>query len=507
MDELTNDDCMKTLDAGYIEEATVSVGDARRYTNEIRSFTTPEKMNTRRRWVNHTPQSNKLMQAIVDEVMEKHVHIPSPASLRSNAKMNVGRAIDFQAWFPSFLLPVHLRIWTICRGGKMYRLRVIPTGSNWAPALGHLFTECLGTYAASTVKGTIASAYVDNLQFLAATNEVLKMVIVAMFELCTTFCVDVNEKLGDVLSEIDRGAPYDFLGITFDHSHHTTNTSSKIRAKIADIVGIEERASQLSLRDVLSAVGVLQASATITGRCRGEHYYLVKFLRRRAAQQACLDGPADIWAFLVRGRELTRWATLELNAPNRVWLTDVSARSTRWKVFTDASDCGYGVLAFGSNGLTKVIAGPWTAKQMAWSINVREAWAVLVACQELRIHQEDEAELWIDNTSVMQCMKKQSSKAFELNEIITAIARHTIFSSVSYVKSADNRADFLTRDPRYYSQQINMISDSPLLYAAMKKTNGGPPSPYVPHCRATLSRQLENLDQGAAVSISSLSSL
>ena len=101
------------------------------------------------------------------------------------------------------------------------------------------------------------------------------------------------------------------------------------------------------------------------------------------------------------------------------------------------------------DGSISVIAKRWESDpDDTPHINILEATAILHALDTLHFQDVRGIHLKIDNTSVMYCLKKTSSRSFALNQIINKILEHPDYDkimSISYVASANNRSDVLSR--------------------------------------------------------------
>ena len=91
---------------------------------------------------------------------------------------------------------------------------------------------------------------------------------------------------------------------------------------------------------------------------------------------------------------------------------------------------------------------PFAHHELDEHINVKEAIAVHDALSILSWPADVAAKLLVDNTSVLYCVAKGTSKGFALNEAIgriKACPQWAKIFSVQYIQSGKNPADWISR--------------------------------------------------------------
>jgi hypothetical protein len=459
--ELSQSDLEILLDKGLLE---VAPDDGTPRLFDLRLFSVTEKWsavengNTRRRFIAHTPGSNAAAREFLDDLQERFdFQLPSLFECVTDAATSEFAQCDLAWCYGGFLLEPHLRFWCLrIPDGRIVRLTTIPTGASWCPLLAHIFTDCMACFCAK--RSTRVHTYIDNVKFLSDHREDVVNAAKFFFALAQLFRVDINESLCDTLAQRCIGT---FLGVVFNHADHHANFSEKLVRKLTVIAQqTYDDFRGMTMRQLVSSWGVLTHASQISGSTRGKYYYFLKFLRRRAHERWALDAPGNFWPSL--GDLPATWAQDELRSQRRDFkcLTDEAARrSQHITVFSDATLQGYGITVFFPDGTQSVVAGRWTVHDgpPCEHINEREARAVLraldVVQSEFRRRRSlgDSAvgiSLFVDNTSVIFCLGKTSSRSFFLNNIICRIRDHPQWASVvrvEYVRSQENPADWLSR--------------------------------------------------------------
>jgi hypothetical protein len=222
--ELSEDDIQAFLQAELVEE--VDSESISGLSFDVRLFTVPEKGDTRRRGITHTPLSNTLLE---EEISQITCSLPTPALGGPGVNKKLGATLDLKSCYHQFLLPKHLRIWHFRHGGRVFTLRTIPTGACWCPVVAHAVTEAMAMAVSSRFAGMISHAYIDNVRFLSDSREDLEAAVLMFFRLCEHYRFDINESMEDVLRET---SVYDFLGVRYCHACHRTALTAKARCKL-----------------------------------------------------------------------------------------------------------------------------------------------------------------------------------------------------------------------------------------------------------------------------------
>lgn len=94
------------------------------------------------------------------------------------------------------------------------------------------------------------------------------------------------------------------------------------------------------------------------------------------------------------------------------------------RLYTDASDCGIGIVLRDRSGLQRdrEVAIPLEARLRAHPIHVRETYAVLAAIRLLRRHITGRVvRLYVDNNITLSYLSKRGGRVKILNDITRAI--------------------------------------------------------------------------------------
>ena len=219
-----------------------------------------------------------------------------------------------------------------------------------------------------------------------------------------------------------------------------------MRTKLSAIGDTIEK-EHVTLREVMKCTSLLMYASAVTGTNKAEFYWVMKFMRRRASEQALLDEAAAIWPSV---QALWRcWAELELQAPPRIW--HKSEQMGTATMYTDASLDGWGAICFRGDGSLAIRAGKWSEHDIRQAttngnlnINVLEALAVCRAFESIEF--SEAVHLKVDNTSVVHRLPKGFSKSFQLNLILGQLHQfNSRIIDITYVESAKNIADKLSR--------------------------------------------------------------
>jgi hypothetical protein len=413
----------------------------------VRVFTVSEK-EKRRRWITHTSCLNKLT---ADELDSWSWNSPQ-SMLHKVAMFAYAVCVDFKSYYHQFGLPKKWRKWHVfLHKGIKYQLRTIPTGANSSPAAAQAYSEAMARLIKQKFSKVDVDVYLDNIRILANTKEALEDALRYLFELARKLKIEVNETFEEAL-KMDHQR-YEFLGIYFDHGTKTTSLSDKTKRKISTIehTVIDETTT---LRQIMRWTSLLMYASGVTGSNRAWVYWIFKFLRRRANEQALLDAPARVWPSIQT--MWSAWARMELRGEPRRWHEQVEQKTAL--IYTDASQDGWGAMIFLGDGRLCIRAGRWTPKEQeqagvttvgTWNINVLEAMAVRKALETTAFDVGTKVKLVVDNTSVLHRLPKGFSKSFALNTVLghihTLLQGKVVIESIEYVESARNMADALSR--------------------------------------------------------------
>ena len=486
--ELGDGDITTAADHGIVETDSDSAGSDRigrlkpARPHLLRVFTTGEHQRSqkaRRRWVSHPPAFNAFVEERRGASFPDGVTLPGHEIHARVAHFGHAKCLDLAFAFAQFLLP---RRWrrrhTFVHDGKVWRQRIIPTGGSNSSQLCQEFLLSVALYVVDSLEGSgpevDADVYIDNVRFLSSSLAMVDRAVELFYSTCAELAIGINEVKQVVLD--DAGTTYDFLGVHYDHCALTTSLAQKSHTSLRALMGRLETMSTAeweasTVRQLLSALGILQHGSIVLRKSRAPYYGVMKFFRRRASQGALLDGPARPWGAL--RHHMLEWCREVGGASETAVRRHWRGRThdlRRAVLYTDASDGGYGAILFPDDGSCSIIAGRWSTAEIGAHINLKEAWALHYALVRLDLRGIHELEVRVDNTSVMYTVTGGSSKAFELNAAVGAIwalPQHALITSLSYVRSELNRSDFLSRlAPR---RAFGARSNNPLAASAMER--------------------------------------
>lgn len=429
-------------------------------TSTIRTFTTPEKdPPSRRRWVTHPPEFNDS----VNEQREQHddedirLHLPHGTELyRRVREWTLGKCVDFAFAFAQFTLPRNIRHKFRFRfAGKMFQQIIIPTGGSTSSQITQAYLTVLGACVIHACGGPHAiniDTYIDNMRILANDPSSMARAVNTLYRLAHAFGLSINEPEEETMQQ--NGTSYTFLGVQYDHINGTTSLTEKFQAKLeahqhALRFATDAAWEDITLRQLLSVFGCLCHASGVQQTSRSGYYYAHKFMRRRAAQNAELDKPARPW-LCVRPL-LLAWLDDTIGEgphPRRVFWPSKLHQYRKALLYCDASDVGMGAIVYHSDGSAAVVARKWSKSQRTLHINIKEALAFFSALSAFDWSNTDQIEVRIDNTTVIHCAGKGTSRCHHLNAIIGDIWAHSAYCKVvdiAYVNTQSNRADGLSR--------------------------------------------------------------
>ena len=100
-----------------------------------------------------------------------------------------------------------------------------------------------------------------------------------------------------------------------------------------------------------------------------------------------------------------------------------------------------------TNGTAKAASGAWPAENTLFPIYELEAEALLRGLEAL-VPKGSSVHVLIDNTTVFHSLQKKRSSVFHLNKRIQASRTQWTFLSITWIPSARNAADYLSRHPQ-----------------------------------------------------------
>jgi len=393
---------------------------------------------------------------------------------------------DIAAWYQHLALPDPQRL-VFEYEGRLWSPTTIPTGASYCPLLAHTIASAIAAVAVrrSRIAGSDVNimcheVYIDNFRFLGSFDDllILRSNLVAA-------CSEVSVLLNDI-DDIQPSTEYVFLGIRYSHNH-AVSVGPKLEKKLQEFRSGLLHNRQYTLRELLTLFG---ACIWVTMAFRlpmYQYYYAFKFLRRKVDKP--LDDPINLWSVLPR--ILVGW--IDDCLCSQAWPTadsrpDPSLIPLRaggpnsGVLVTDACLSGWGALLFCA-GRVRVVAESWPSSVLARSldINVLEMLAVRFAHARLlqdgprgpprfvapapQLHTA-EVHLVVDNTTVLNVFAKQRSRVWLLNAIAGDLPG--VWASVSYVPSALNPADWLSRYSKTHGRSFSgTLADGKFLVSSL----------------------------------------
>lgn len=442
---ISAEDIATLLQRGYI----FRIGD-KEATGAVHLFTVVEKRKKRRRLISEPRTAN----CIFEVPQEFRFSLPSPVeNIRAVASWRrrnpAGRAvcIDFSFFYGqmgmseeaaranAFVLDE-----TFGSLQGTYAMRTVPTGGRQVVGLAQATTESLVCGL-----GSPTMAYIDNVRILAAGELEAFEDTAALFNVCATCGIRINETMEEALSE--DPVVHRFLGWNFKAD--SFNVSDGVREKLQVAANRVLRAD-LRWGEVEKYMGLLNHVLSVC-RLDDNLYYIYKFVRRRAAAQTQPHELANIWPCI---KDAFRSVLMRAATMKNVSFEGFENITATASLVTDASKSGWGAV-LQMDGRVSIMAGPWTPAEATRPINELEAMGVLRALEAGRFPRRDRngranINVVVDNTSVMYAISKLRSRSFWLNEHINDVKevcrrKRIRIVSISYVNTKANNADALSR--------------------------------------------------------------
>lgn len=445
--ELTTEDETILLQNGRIEAAMES-------SRQINVFSVAETKKMRRRFISHPAQENQYWRAL-QQSSEMNIHMTT--WLAHQLKWKMGVTIDITTYYQLFEIPIQARryyTFPSITNDTLLQLVTIPTGAAYPPGLAQTVSNAIARQIRQVIGEQIPidiDVYLDNFRILANSPTDAKLAIEALRH-HTLDWIPWNENLDIILEELATGClqkytSYDFLGTTYDHRQRTAGITEKTIGKLHTIKEkiFNGELLRASLREVLSACGVLVHASTILALPRHELYYLYKFLKHRTGGE--LDRPAHLWPCLLD--PIATRVERCITKPKRC--VDLRPFGTLpiLFIFTDASDDGWGFWIF-DNELVYQIGGVWWGSLRAVHISIKEMLVPLFATEFAHTHSRRggrglDVTFFVDNTTVVRAHENQRSSAFRLNALVAAFAKCTAAKNwrtkFLWIPSAKNLSD------------------------------------------------------------------
>ena len=440
-----------------------------------RSFAVVELEKGRRRWILHPHIFND-----VTDVDDIGVPFPTPEQIAQKVpRWRYGLPLDF-AWFYGQFRTATGRSMAIKKDGRFFAPTTIATGARQPPLFAQLLTLAIVKKTCASEHGLCdGDAYVDNVRLLANNLTILRRLVATFFLIVGDIGITVNEQQADVERLVDTNAiqlrQYTFLGLLFDHDEKTVQLSEKSRRKLTDAHTKMQFTTTLKWREWQSIFGLCVFASNVLLLDRAKRYWVYKFMRRKSytlVPETVQGNPQEAFVKL--------WPSIIDNWEG--WLQEILCSRPRliaprgkkmFTLVTDASLSGWGAILYGPDG-EHVAAGPWEPAQTTWPINLLELIAVRRALEMFAsLLKDDEIALIVDNTTVIAQMTHGRSNRWRYNVQLLAIKQcllraKSFISSVNYIKSEKNPADFWSR--LLWSKERITSSNRFLHFSVTRKT-------------------------------------
>lgn len=442
---LSDEDIIILISAGLI----VEVSTAKK--SNCKTFTVSEISKNRRRWILHPIVLNDATEE--DEwfwLIPDLDLFPSVEQVIEAVTDEAAVCFDFAAFFHSLPVSHDEFVFTGPKGRK-YAAQTVPTGSRQAPLAAQILTKALARAAikdAGVDQTKVRThCWIDNVRFTGHA-EILRVVAASFRRIVSSIDIVISE-------DSDITTQYTFLGIEFTHSGEATGSvrlSEKARTKLTEWINQCDEDVPISYLAIEKVLGVCLWGQQVI-QPNSNYYYVIKFYRRKVHvfNQMFTSSAQGAMAL-----EVTIWT----DARNqwKQWATDLLAtRLVKYQpenehqllLTTDASNSGFGGVLRSRYGV-QVFFGKWSESELKHHINLKELIALRIGVLAFReqMKEADAVHLRVDNTTVIGrynrlCPPKCFIASQELGKIKNIL--HGKQTTISYVQSACNEADFLSR--------------------------------------------------------------
>jgi hypothetical protein len=230
----------------------------------------------------------------------------------------------------------------------------------------------------------------------------------------------------------------------------------KGREKILELRYLLNSRPLLSLNDLSSVIGTLLFASRTIGMPLCKYYYAIKMYRNFASRFGSTRSLPQfrLWR---SAESVIHWWISDLLSSGMVDVSDMIdlGETLDCILFTDATPSGFGAVLLLPDGSIHTIGRSFNHQSFS-SINELELRAVRYSLRHFdHLLQGRRVFLGVDNTSALHAMRVGSSHSYhlarEMNRLRTSAA--SIF--VSYIRSADNPADELSRGAQLVLPKLN----------------------------------------------------
>ncbi|ORC93273.1 uncharacterized protein TM35_000011500 [Trypanosoma theileri] len=235
---------------------------------------------------------------------------------------------------------------------------------------------------------------------------------------------------------------YEFIGVLFNHETQTISLGQKMIQKLKEAPSFRTS----TMEEMEDTVFRIMYASGVRGDSLFTYYFFLKLVRQRLSRInsgfLCMQDSADLPSHALKVGE--EWIKhLLKNEP----VHPPRNLKTSATLVTDASMHGWGALLFKDTGEVLAAGGAW--ERAPHIISQGEARAVHLALRAFEAHLVDPLHICVDNTTVMNTMRRGITNSDALVEEASAIDKVlqecNIQATWSYVASENNPADGISR--------------------------------------------------------------
>ena len=424
------EDSEKFVDSGIARKVLKGEGEERHF---LEAFTVDEEKSgqTRRRMIFWPKKLNEqLLNSYKASIPLDHI-----SKYLHSVKEDFGVCRDLTAGFYQIPIPKKAqRFFSFMdEESNIFELLRLPMGLATAPEICHILTSVVAGNAIY-VKPEFAlkrvEVWIDNIRITGDKD----------YTEYASYALDEAAKnLGFQFNECEQPLQkYSFLGVEFNHATKSVRPAEKTINKI------KTSSPNLTIEDLESLVSRLLYTAGINRYDLTKVFWLLKMTRRRLSEvnKGTVDVTAPSNLPESAKHELTWWCNFCFR---REWTIVRSYAETKSVLYTDSTLQGWGAVLVDHNNQVRIAGDRWRVPFV--NVNEAECTAVLEGLTVFSKFFPGHSLITVvvDNTSVMHCVNKGSTKSEDMNTKLSSIvkmcAERVWKLKVSYIRSKENPAD------------------------------------------------------------------
>lgn len=369
--------------------------------------------------------------------------LPSVEEIKELVRVNeYVTQLDGKSWFYQFPAQALAQFFTLRTAAGLVQLRVLAMGWSWSVWIAQTVASALVEGATSGLCGVSGVVYVDNFLLFGASRSA------ACVGRENFLCV--AERCGAHLKGGGSAQPQQqevILGMSCDLAAKTVSLAPVWLNRFVTLWRVYTAGpGRFPLKYTWKVLGCILWGMRVLGVPMVDVIHLRQWMSRTARRLArgtlLWTSRTPWWPAALRC--LRRVVSiLCVNEPVSVSLPPVTQEETLW---CDASGRA-GAYILQDSGTQRQLR--WTARQLSAPIHVKEAWAVEagVRCWVATRHCTESLAIMTDNMIVRYALERGTATGFLLAQSISntlAMLRGIVWS-VTWVPSADQRADYLSR--------------------------------------------------------------